>query len=325
MLVLCCVASNLAQAQIFVTNPSAKNISEYNLDTGAVITDSLIPDLDSLLFKVTPSSIIAVNGSLFFQTTDSFYNHSSVAKYTLSNSSFNSAFVNFPADAGGSIASSGSGVYVHSTIGGDHIVEYDANTGNTLKSITQHDLSPLLAASSDYFFEAHSGTGIASSGTTYAGVISGFSTINGTAVSTFNLMGVGNVTSMVVSGSHLFIAGTITPAGTPSTVAGVVGVAEYDALTGQLLDASFIEGLSNPIALAVLENSLYILDSGKGTIGEYSLTNGEAINPTLVTGLTDASSLAVVPEPQSAVLCATGIVIVLAGAGKLRRKQPLFE
>jgi hypothetical protein len=54
--------------------------------------------------------------------------------------------------------------------------------------------------------------------------------------------------------------------------------------SGATINASLINGLSNPSALAVSGNDLFVLNSDTGVIGEYT-TSGATVNASLITGL----------------------------------------
>jgi DNA-binding beta-propeller fold protein YncE len=70
-------------------------------------------------------------------------------------------------------------------------------------------------------------------------------------------------------------------------------VSEYDAKTGEVINANFITGLSRPVALAVNANTLFVTNFRSGTIGKYDATTGGAISPGFITGLRGPFGLAV--------------------------------
>jgi hypothetical protein len=73
-------------------------------------------------------------------------------------------------------------------------------------------------------------------------------------------------------------------------------VGEYDATTGELLNANFITGFKEASHLAVSGNTLYVSDSndgGVGTVGDYDATTGAPINARLISGLSGPEGLAV--------------------------------
>ena len=69
-------------------------------------------------------------------------------------------------------------------------------------------------------------------------------------------------------------------------------VGEYDATTGAAISPSFITGLSAPIGLAVLGNTLFVANNAN-TVGEYDAKTGAAINASFITRLTDPFGVAV--------------------------------
>jgi DNA-binding beta-propeller fold protein YncE len=69
-------------------------------------------------------------------------------------------------------------------------------------------------------------------------------------------------------------------------------VSEYDAKTGEVINANFITGLSRPVALAVNGNALFVTNFRSGTIGKYDATTGGAINASFITGLSEPFFLA---------------------------------
>ena len=62
-------------------------------------------------------------------------------------------------------------------------------------------------------------------------------------------------------------------------------VSEFNAKTGEVIDANFITGLRVPRGLAVSGNTLFVADRGRNTVGKYDARTGAAINPGLITGL----------------------------------------
>ena len=70
-------------------------------------------------------------------------------------------------------------------------------------------------------------------------------------------------------------------------------VSKYDATTGAAISPSFITGLNDPFALAVLGNTLFVANSDSGTVGAYDATTGAAINVNLIKGLQNVNAIAV--------------------------------
>ena len=74
---------------------------------------------------------------------------------------------------------------------------------------------------------------------------------------------------------------------------GLLGVvSEYNATTGEVINANMITGLSFPRALAVSGNKLFVANTVSGTVGEYNATTGEVINANFITGLGGPAALA---------------------------------
>src|SRR5215469_8577530 len=70
-------------------------------------------------------------------------------------------------------------------------------------------------------------------------------------------------------------------------------VSEYYAKTGAVINANFITGLSGPADLALLGNTLFVVNENSGTVGQYDATTGAAINASFITGLTRLLGIAV--------------------------------
>lgn len=86
----------------------------------------------------------------------------------------------------------------------------------------------------------------------------------------------------------------------PSSQLVASGVGEYNAATGAAINANFISGLNEPLALAVSANTLYVADiiGAGGTIRAYNAGTGAVINANFITGL-DPSGIAVSVTPSS--------------------------
>jgi len=70
-------------------------------------------------------------------------------------------------------------------------------------------------------------------------------------------------------------------------------VSEYDAKTGEVINANFITGLSGPEGLALSGNSLFVTNLNGGAVGNYDANTGTAINASFITGLNNPVGLAV--------------------------------
>jgi hypothetical protein len=81
------------------------------------------------------------------------------------------------------------------------------------------------------------------------------------------------------------------PFGFSPKPSGTIGV--YNATTGAAINASFVTGLSEPGALAVSGNALFVANFKTQTVGKYDATTGAAINASFLTGLNSPIALAV--------------------------------
>ena len=60
-------------------------------------------------------------------------------------------------------------------------------------------------------------------------------------------------------------------------------VSEYDEVTGQLINANFITGLSQPNELVLSGEVLFVANRG-GSVGKYDAKTGAAISQSFITG-----------------------------------------
>jgi hypothetical protein len=74
---------------------------------------------------------------------------------------------------------------------------------------------------------------------------------------------------------------------------GKIGTVSEYSTTGAVINANFITGLSVPSGLALLGNTLFVTNSGSGTVGKYDATTGGAINAGFITGLNGPTGIAV--------------------------------
>jgi hypothetical protein len=58
----------------------------------------------------------------------------------------------------------------------------------------------------------------------------------------------------------------------------------------------------------VFGGNLFVANRASGTIGEYTIS-GATVNATLISGLNLPTGIAIVPEPSSAVLAASGFAL----------------
>jgi hypothetical protein len=81
-------------------------------------------------------------------------------------------------------------------------------------------------------------------------------------------------------------------------------IGEYTT-SGATVNASLISGLNNPGGVAVSGTNLFVVNNGTNSIGKYT-TAGATVNASLITGLNGPIDIAVVPEPSTWAMLATG-------------------
>src|SRR5271166_3441600 len=76
-------------------------------------------------------------------------------------------------------------------------------------------------------------------------------------------------------------------------------VGEYNATTGDAINADLITGLNGPQGLALSGDgtTLFVANTGGNTVGEYNATTGTAINANFITGLNTPVGLALSDGP----------------------------
>jgi hypothetical protein len=92
-------------------------------------------------------------------------------------------------------------------------------------------------------------------------------------------------------------------------------VGKYNATTGAAIDANFITGLSVPMGIDVVENSLLVCNNGTAVVGKYDATTGAVINANFITGMDGPAAVVAVPEPGAATF------LLLGGLGCLLRRR----
>jgi hypothetical protein len=65
----------------------------------------------------------------------------------------------------------------------------------------------------------------------------------------------------------------------------MIGIVSEYSTKGELINANFITGLSDPVQIAVSGNTLFVTNDDIGTVGKYDATTGGAINAGFITGL----------------------------------------
>jgi hypothetical protein len=175
--------------------------------------------------------------------------------------------------------------------GAGTVGEYNATTGEPLNVslITGLDFPFGLAIKGNTLFVVNRG----------AGTVGEYNATTGQALNANFITGLNAPTGILVNGNTLFVAN---PA--PDLADGIVAdllpltfgkVGEYNATTGEAVDAEFITGAPpfDPIGLALLGNTLLVVDQSNGTVGQYNATTGEALNANFITGLTTPSFIVV--------------------------------
>ena len=88
------------------------------------------------------------------------------------------------------------------------------------------------------------------------------------------------------------------------------GVAEYNAITGEAINAHLISGLNGLVtALALQDNTLFVA-VGSGFVSKYDTTTGAVISPGFFTGLVSLSGLAVQDDTNSVPKAADEVWII---------------
>jgi hypothetical protein len=204
---------------------------------------------------------------------------------------FNAEFISgIPVPRG--LTLSGGNLYVS----GHNVAQYNIANGTTINStlITGVQESQQVAVGTNNLYVTN---------TAVSGGVEEY-TLTGTPVAT-PLIAVnganGNGTwGVALSGNDLFVAIT-GPIVNGHWEAGAGSVAEYNATTGALIDASFITGLNVPETLQIVGSNLYVTNNADttignntlGSIGVYDLTTGDPINAALVTGLNQPAGIAI--------------------------------
>jgi sugar lactone lactonase YvrE len=280
-----------AQTLYAVNSFFGNTVSTYNATTGATINPSLIPG-------ATAVTGLAIDNNGFLYVND--YGAGTVGKYNAStgaviNPALVSGFdnqVNFFIESlatnsnGQLFAASGSGVHVFDTtsgaVAGATIPPGGTNYVATDSSNNLYVANPVAISKYD------------SSGALIApAYISGLSFLNDFAVD---------------SNGSLFVA-----EGSNGTVA------EFNADTGQLLNASFITGLGDAESVTTDDDG-HIYVSTQSSIGEYDADTGAAINPDLVNqgaflirfSSLPASASSVPESPGTLALLSLGVLAVAA-------------
>jgi glucose/arabinose dehydrogenase len=171
------------------------------------------------------------------------------------------------------------------------VSEYDAKTGAAINAKLIGGLSfpDALALKDNTLFVANGG----------GNTVGEYDATTGAPINASFITGLKQPAGLALLGNTLFVA---------NSRAGTVG--KYDAATtmGVAINASFITGLNGPAGLAVKRHgderehdegdakrdhdTLFVANSGAGTVGKYDATTGAPINASFITGLNDPVGLA---------------------------------
>ena len=175
------------------------------------------------------------------------------------------------------------------------VSEYDAKTGGAINAsfITGLNEPVGLALLGDKLFVTNSGVS----------TVGKYDATTGAPINASFITGLKQPAGLALLGNTLFVA---------NSRAGTVG--KYDAATtmGVAINASFITGLNGPAGLAVKRHgderehdegdakrdhdTLFVANSGAGTVGEYDAKTGGAINVSFITGLNGPAGLALLGD-----------------------------
>ena len=295
------VSPPFAAAQIVVTNnngsgllASTGTIGEYNVD-GTTVNAALLSGLD------VPKGI-AVSGANLF-VVESGIDH--IGEYTIAGAPVNPVVTDgaaFPT----SLALAGTNLYVASVLGSvvGKFTTFGATVNDSLITDFNGDVNngPLatgIAVSADgsRLFIANNGDN----------TIGDYDSVTGATINAALVTGLNHPTGLAISGNSLYVA---------NSGNGTIG--KYN-LDGTPVNPSFITGLSNPLDLADFGGNLYVVNNGTNSIGEYDATTGATINTALISGLNDPQGIAIVPEPATLTLVATGTLGLLGFRRRVRQ------
>jgi hypothetical protein len=284
---------------IFVT--SGNTVGEYDAATGAVVNASLITGLDG------PSGL-ALSGSDLFVAN---FNSGTIGEYNaITGAAINATLVT-GLQSPVSLAVLGTNLYV-TNFGSDKVGEYNASTGAAINANLITGLNGpwgLSLAGSDLYVSIISGLSNSTIGI--------YNATTGAAINATLVSGLVHPFGLALMGSDLFAS--VGPASIPSPGNLTKAIGVYNASTGAAINATLVDGLSNPDDLAVSGADIYVAVAGNGTVGEYNATTGAAVNATLISGLNGTFGIVIgtVPEPAEAGLCGA---LAAVGAVVWRRR-----
>jgi hypothetical protein len=245
-LVICaalCVTPETTHAQIFVTNFSGNNISEYDAATGSPINTDFVSGLDS------PTGLALSEGHLFVASQGAIQN-GTVGEYDAAtgatvNASLISGLIT-PVD----VAVSGGNLFVTDGTNGT-IGEYTMSGAPVNPSLVSGLNFPFgLAISGGKLFVVNAGAG------PLENTVGEYDAATGTPINPTFITSLLFPRDIAVSGGHLFV----------SQAAGVIG--EYDAVTGAPINPSFNLSFDGPRGMAFLGGNLLVADTVNNVVGE---------------------------------------------------------
>jgi hypothetical protein len=162
------------------------------------------------------------------------------------------------------------------------VSEYDATTGALINAnfVTGFLQPGLLALKGNILFVPDQDTGVLGTYNARTGAA-----INSSFITGLSPFGIALWPNIPLSRNTLFVANI-----------GSNTVGAYDAATGATINASFITGLSNPTAIVVQGNNLFVANSQSftgNTVGKYNAHTGAVINASFITGLDGPFGIAI--------------------------------
>jgi uncharacterized delta-60 repeat protein len=267
----------LLAAQIFVTNNSAADISEYDT-SGKSINPAVVSGLTANTY-----ADLAISGSDLF--ISNFFD-GTLGEYTTSGAVINASLITSGISPFG-IAVSGNQLFVTNGDGGG------AGTSGTVDEYTLGTAPGTIAASNPHIITGLAdpdGVAVVGSNlyvTDYANGTVGQYTTAGTPINATLISGLDHPEGLAVTASDIFVS---------SADSNLIG--EY-TLSGATVNASLFTNVGGPCGIAVSGNDLFTANAQNDTIGEYT-TSGTVVNAALVSGLTGTIDLAVTPSVVTA-------------------------
>jgi WD40 repeat protein len=117
-----------------------------------------------------------------------------------------------------------------------------------------------------------------------------------------HVTGLNSPYSLALSQNSLYIS---------SRWGGTIG--EYNATTGEAINASLVTGGDSFHGLALSGNDFYVATYDNGTVAKYDATTGALINASFISGLSQPVNLAIgpIPEPSTYALFGFGALALI--------------